>query len=103
MSGAPARTGETPMANKEECDRFAAEMARRFDEFTAWARSNWPNKDFPLLDSDFDASRKEMQQILGDRLNEGRDEASQAGAGGVGPRADDGSVQYVNMNPAPWP
>lgn len=84
------------MASKQECDRFAAEMAQRFEEFTKWAKEQWPNKEYPLLDSDFDASRKELRQILGDRLSEGQQSA-------VGPRADDGTVQYVNMNPAPWP
>lgn len=85
------------MANKEECDRFAAEIVQRFEAFTKWAIDNWPHRDYPLLESDFEQSRRELQQILGPKLSEARP------AGEAGPRADDGTVQYVNMNPAPWP
>ncbi|MDB5764671.1 MAG: hypothetical protein JWQ21_3666 [Herminiimonas sp.] len=84
------------MADKQASDRFAAEMAARFDDFTKWAIENWPNKDLPLLQSDFSESRKEIALMLGGRLSEGQT------AGPGAPPAED-SGQYVNMNPAPWP
>lgn len=84
------------MTNKEQCDRFAADMAARFEDFTKWALENWPNSDYPLLPSDFDESRKEVARILGPRLTE-----SQSTAGASDPGGD--SEQYINMNPAPWP
>jgi hypothetical protein len=86
------------MAGKEECDRYAQELARRFEEFTQWAQDNWPVKSMPLLASDFDGSRRELQEILGEKLQrgQGRDDSTEA-------PPNDGSVQYVNINPAPWP
>jgi hypothetical protein len=84
------------MANKEECDRFANEMAHRFEEFTNWAIENWPNKNTPLLSSDFSESRKEIGQILGPRLSEGRTDLPES-------PSEDSSTQYVQTNPAPWP
>ncbi|HEV7617659.1 MAG TPA: hypothetical protein VGO51_06100 [Burkholderiaceae bacterium] len=84
------------MANKEQYDKFADEMARRFEDFTQWAIDNWPNKDFPLLQSDFSESRKEIGHILGARLNESQE------APPPSPAAEN-SPQYINMNPAPWP
>lgn len=86
------------MAGKEECDRYAAELARRFDEFTQWALDNWPVKTAPLLLSDFNASHKEMQLILGEKLQQGQDQDTATES-----PPNDGSVQYVNINPAPWP
>ncbi|MGV3742331.1 MAG: hypothetical protein ACO1NO_08475 [Burkholderiaceae bacterium] len=84
------------MAGKEECDRYAAELARRFEEFTQWAQDNWPIKTAPLLPSDFTESHKELQVILGEKLQQ------EANAGRDSP-PNDGSIQYVNINPAPWP
>jgi hypothetical protein len=84
------------MASKDKCDEFAMEMARRFEDFVKWTMENWPNKDIPLLQSDFNALRKEIRFILGEKLNEAQASAPSSGA------ARD-SVQYVNMNPAPWP
>jgi len=83
------------MANQEQSDQFATEMAKRFEEFIQWATENWPNRDLPLLASDFEASRREIQHILGTKL-------SQVQSSEAGPPASE-SVQYVNMNPAPWP
>ncbi len=84
------------MANKEQCDRFAVEMAGRFEDFAKWAIENWPNSDYPLLQSDFSEARKEIGRILGGRLNESQtNKPASDGAGS--------SDQYVNMNPAPWP
>lgn len=84
------------MANKQECDSYAAELARRFEEFTGWAIANWPKKDFPLLLSDFDQSRRELGNILGPKLAEG-DESDGPSAG----NAEQG--QYIDVNPMPWP
>ncbi len=80
------------MASKEECDRYAAEVTRRFEEFTQWSIAHWPNKSAPLQQSDFGAARKELAAILGEQLS--------------APSADspsEGGPQYVNMNPTPWP
>ena len=84
------------MADKEQCDRFANEMAQRFEELVKWATQNWPHPDIPLQSSDFSESRKEIGQILGPRLSEGRTDLQES------PSADD-SAQYVQMTPAPWP
>jgi hypothetical protein len=84
------------MADKEQCDKFADEMARRFEDFTQWAIDNWPNKDFPLLQSDFSESRKEIGHILGARLSESQEAPPPSPAAENSPR-------YINMNPAPWP
>lgn len=84
------------MASKEQCDRYAAELAERFEDFTKWAIANWPRKEFPLLPSDFNASHKEIGHILGPKLGDCKD----AGP----PSADNNdSEQYVDMNPMPWP
>ncbi|HEY8607429.1 MAG TPA: hypothetical protein VIM12_10000 [Noviherbaspirillum sp.] len=84
------------MASKEECDHFAAQLAQRFEEYTKWALTNWPNKEFPLLPSDFDRSRQELSDILGPKL-----------AAGETRRPDDGSSpedgQYRDVTPMPWP
>ncbi len=86
------------MAGKEECDRYAQELARRFDEFTQWAQDNWPISSAPLLASDFDASRMELQEILGKKLQQGQEQDAYTEA-----PPNDGSIQFVNSNPAPWP
>jgi hypothetical protein len=83
------------MASKEECDRYAIEMARRFEEFTKWAVENWPVKDAPLQSFDFSESRKEIGQILGPRLLEGRTDLPES------PSED--SARYRQINPTPWP
>jgi hypothetical protein len=83
------------MTDKETCDRYAIEMAQRFASLVSWAKKNWPDKNFPLLDSDFDNSRKEIRLLLGERLESCQDGSS----------ADSGSdsPQYIDMNPTPWP
>ncbi len=83
------------MASKQECDHYATEVARRFEEFTTWCISNWPEKNFPLLSSDFTESRKEVGMILGSKLHEGQSQDSASAA--------NNSEQYIQMNPAPWP
>lgn len=81
------------MATKEECDKYAAELAQKFEDLTKWAIQNWPKREFPLLQSDFDASRKEIGQILGPKLGEGDGVTSSSNQ----------PNQYVDMNPMPWP
>jgi hypothetical protein len=88
--------GDCEMRNKEQCDKFASEMAQRFEDFIKWTIENWPNRDYPLLPSDFSESRKEIGHVLGVKLNEGQTSTS------ASPSAED-SAQYINVNPAPWP
>lgn len=84
------------MASKKDCDIYAAQLAYRFEELTKWAIENWPNKEFPLLDSDFSASRRELGEILGRKLSEGEDISSDS-------KGDADKGQFINMNPMPWP
>ena len=86
------------MASKEECDRYAAELTHRFDEFVKWALSNWPKPEFPLLLSDFTASRREISQIVGPKLGDG-DESDT----GPRPAFGNGDAQFRDVNPMPWP
>lgn len=84
------------MASKEECDRYAAQLAQRFEEYTRWAIMNWPNKDFPLLASDFGRSREELSEILGPKLAAGETRRpDQDGDGEEG--------QFRDVTPMPWP
>jgi len=85
------------MATKEDCDAYAAELTQRFEDLTKWAMQNWPKPEFPLLRSDFDASRKEIGQIVGAKLGEGDGVASSSSSSGKEPG------QFVDMNPMPWP
>jgi len=88
------------MSDKETRDRFAKEMMRRFDELTAWAVENWPVKSFPLMQSDFVESGKEISEILGSKLardeDAGDDNASSVTKSELEP-------QYVSVTPMPWP
>ncbi len=83
------------MASKAECDRYAAELSQRFEDLTKWAVANWPNKEFPLLLSDFSESRREIGQVLGPKLGDGEG-THLVPAGGV-------DTQYRGVNPMPWP
>lgn len=84
------------MASKQEHDKYAVELTRRFEELTKWAIANWPNKDFPLLPSDFDASRRELSEIVGPKLGDGD--------GPTSPFPEDPDAgQFRDMNPMPWP
>jgi len=83
------------MASKEECDEYAAELTRRFDEYVRWAIANWPKREFPLLSSDFNASRREISQIAGPKLGEGES----ATPGVANPNAG----QFRDVSPMPWP
>jgi hypothetical protein len=82
------------MASKVECDKYASELTRRFEELTKWAIANWPRKDVPLMASDFSASRRELASIVGPRLGDGGETSSDRGGEGG---------QYVDVNPMPWP
>lgn len=84
------------MASKEECDRYAAELTRRFEELTKWAIANWPRKDFPLLDSDFREARREIGEIVGPKLGEGE-------TNNTAPGIPSNSGQFRDVNPMPWP
>lgn len=85
------------MAKKEECDQYAAELTRRFDDLVQWAMANWPTPAFPLLSSDFSQSRREIAQIVGSKLGEG-EAADKAVSGNT-----KDSAPYIDMNPMPWP
>ncbi|RZI41492.1 hypothetical protein EGT07_18090 [Herbaspirillum sp. HC18] len=86
------------MARKEECDQYAAELTRRFDELVQWALAKWPKPEFPLLSSDFGQSRREISQIVGSKLGDG--DACTDAEGSVVPN-DQG--QFRGINPMPWP
>lgn len=83
------------MPTKDDYDSFAAEMVRRFEDFTEWAKENWPDQQSPLTDADFATMRKEIAAMVGPRLGESY--------GGVPPQASDDSAQYVSVTPMPWP
>ncbi len=83
------------MASKEECDRYAAELNEKFDEFTRWAISHWPRKDFPLFQSDFAESRREISSILGPKLGDGTDDTPS--------RRNDDAAPFEDVTPMPWP
>ena len=82
------------MASKAECDKYAAMLLQRFEEYTKWAIANWPNKDFPLMESDFEASHRELSEILGPKLSEGEDKPASE---------EPGRAQYRDVTPMPWP
>ena len=86
------------MPSKEEYDRYAAELNRRFEELTAWAIANWPKKDYPLLESDFSRSRREIAEIIGPKLGDADGQGPGPGAG-----RPKGEAPFVDMNPMPWP
>ena len=84
------------MASKEECDRYAAQVVQRYEEFTKWAIANWPRKDVPLIPSDFEQSRKELSEILGPQLGEGD-------ATPPRPQGSPGGGPFRDVTPMPWP
>jgi hypothetical protein len=84
------------MASKEECDKYAAELNRRFEELTSWAIANWPKKEFPLLKSDFSDSRREIGRIIGPKLGD-------PDGGAPASEKDKDSAPFIDMNPMPWP
>lgn len=86
------------MASKEQCDQYAAELTRRFDELVKWALSNWPKPEYPLLSSDFAQSRREISQIVGAKLGEGEESGHDQR-----PAFGNDDRQFRDMNPMPWP
>lgn len=84
------------MNNKEQLDQYATELVRRFEDLTKWAIENWPHRDFPLMQSDFTESRREISRIVGPKLGEGDPDAPPSPTSGE-------DRQYIDMNPAPWP
>jgi hypothetical protein len=76
-------------------EQYADELMRRYLELRRWAVENWPNTAQPLQASDFIATDRELQLLLGARLNSGRN-------------ADQRPVhaqnsQYEDVTPMPWP
>lgn len=92
------------MASKERYDAYAAELTRRFEDFTRWAVNHWPRDDYPLMESDFDAARRELAEILGPKLGE-PDGASSPGERVPDPPGLEGGRkgEFRDMNPMPWP
>jgi hypothetical protein len=84
------------MASKEECDKYAAELTRRFDEMVRWALANWPKQSYKLVSSDFSESRREISRIVGAKLGDPEDGGDISAAGKK-------SAPYLDMNPMPWP
>ncbi|HVK93952.1 MAG TPA: hypothetical protein VM571_04420 [Noviherbaspirillum sp.] len=87
------------MASKVECDQYAVDVAKRFEEFVQWAIAHWPNREFPLLESDFEQCRREIAEILGPKLGDGNETDDRSSEAINEPN----TRQYVNMNPMPWP
>lgn len=79
----------------DTAEKYASELVRRFEEFTSWAIANWPEKNYPLMASDFAESRREISQILGRKLHEG--ESAPA------PTPLQDNAPYIDTNPTPWP
>ena len=81
------------MASKQECDKFASELERRFQEVMQWAIENFPDQGEPLSASDFADVRKELSRI---GALAGRPAKRE-------PEPSEGGPQYRSLNPAPWP
>lgn len=73
-------------------EQYADELVRRYRELRRWAVENWPNTAQPLDASDFIATERELQLLLGARLHAGK-QSDQAPA----------KVQYQDVTPMPWP
>lgn len=79
----------------KQAEAYASELVRRFDEFTHWAIANWPEKNYPLMPSDFAESRREISVILGRKLHEGETSPPSTPAQEGAP--------YIEVHPTPWP
>lgn len=92
------------MANKEQYDAYAQEVARRFEEWVQWTIEHWPRDRQPLMESDFASARRELSEILGPRLGEPEEATRPADRvpdpPGLAPEKD---RQFRDMNPMPWP
>jgi len=93
-----------PMAGTSQVEIYAAEVNRRFEEWVRWSIEHWPRPDQPLTESDFEAARRELSEILGPRLGEeeqsGRPVDLVPDPPGLAPDED---RQFRDMNPMPWP
>jgi hypothetical protein len=83
------------MATRKECDQYAVELNERFEALIRWAIQNWPRKNYPLLMSDFSASRREISTIIGPKLGDGEAEANDS--------PNNSSASYISTTPMPWP
>jgi len=84
------------MTDKERYDAFASAFMQHFDGLIHWAMVNWPNEKFPLMESDFVQSRREISQILGPKLGDPEPPRPSHGRGEKEP-------SYLDVAPAPWP
>lgn len=93
------------MASKEEYDRYAQDLTQRFDELVQWAIAHWPRTDFPLMRSDFDASRRELADILGPKLGDPEPGAQNEAQDPFLPpgMAPERGGEFRDQNPMPWP
>jgi len=75
---------------------FSTDLKQRFEDMVSWALEHYPQSDRPLLRSDFDKARQQIDQIAEGRLDIGvRNQAI--------PEPSENGPQYVNTKPAPWP
>lgn len=79
-------------------EQYADELMRRYLELRRWAVENWPNTAQPLQASDFIATDRELQLLLGARLNSGK-HADQRPANAQNAQ----NAQYEDVTPMPWP
>jgi len=84
------------MTTKEKYDQYATELNRRFEEMMTWAIQYWPKKHFPLLPSDFNASRREIGQIIGPKLGDSNSENMTMNDG-------ENQTPFIDTKPMPWP
>lgn len=73
-------------------EQYADELRRRYRELRRWAVENWPNTTQPLQASDFIAADRELQLLLGARLNAGQR-----------PDQRPADAPYEDVTPMPWP
>ncbi len=84
------------MTINDEHAEFSNELKRRFEEFAAWTIANWPDKDTPPTNEDFDVARKEIKALTTRDFAIGKRNTTIA-------EPVDGGPQYVSVSPAPWP
>ena len=84
------------MAINDEHAEFSNELKRRFEEFATWTIANWPDKDTPPTNRDFDVARKEINALTTRDVDLGKRNAEI-------PEPADSGPQYVSVSPAPWP
>lgn len=84
------------MATNDEYAQFGIEMKRHFEEFTAWAIANWPDKSAPLSNADFDIVRKKIASLADHNIDIAEHVAATPDPSESGP-------QYINVTPNPWP